>query len=96
MKELLSGPVLLTGWLFVLSLALFFTMGYDKLQAQRGGWRVPERSLFTLALLGGAIGGWLGMRAFRHKTLHRTFSLGFPALAILQAALWIWVNYRYV
>lgn len=94
MRDLLSGPVLLTGWLFVLSLALFFTMGYDKLQAQRGGWRVPERSLFTLALLGGAIGGWLGMRAFRHKTLHRSFALGFPALAILQAALWLWVNFR--
>ncbi len=91
----LHGPVPLTAWLFLMSLLLFFTMGYDKAQARRGGRRVPERTLFALAFLGGAIGGFFGMRAFRHKTLHPQFALGFPALALLQAALWIWCAFRF-
>ena len=91
MKEILAylgGPAYaLAAWLFVMSLALFLLMGFDKTQARRGAWRVPEKRLFLLAALGGAVGGVFGMFAFRHKTRHWTFVLGFPALALLQLAL---------
>ena len=76
----------LAALLFIMSLVLFLTMGYDKVQARRGGWRVPEKRLFLLAALGGAIGGFFGMVAFRHRTRHTAFVLGFPALALIQAA----------
>lgn len=72
----------------VLGLAL---MGYDKARAQAGRYRVPEKSLLLTAACGGAAGVWLGMRLFRHKTLHTRFSLGVPVLFALQAGLiWLW------
>ena len=54
-------------------LITFLTYGYDKLQAIRGGRRVPERTLLMLALIGGALGGWAGMLIWRHKTNHASF-----------------------
>jgi len=82
---------LLPVWLALMSLILLLVMGIDKRCAQRGLWRVPERRLFLLALLGGAWGGWLGMPLFRHKTKHLAFRLGFPALALLQLGLCVWL-----
>lgn len=85
---------LLPLWLALMSLVLFAVMGADKRRAKQGSWRVPEKTLFLLALLGGAIGGVLGMRAFRHKTKHWTFAWGFPTLALLQLALCFWLFLR--
>lgn len=82
---------LLIAWLALWSLVLLAVMGIDKRRARRGLWRVPEKRLFLLALLGGAWGGWLGMGLFRHKTRHWTFRLGFPALALLQLGLCVWL-----
>ena len=48
--------------------------------------RIPEKTLFAFAVVGGALGGTLGMYGFRHKTLHKTFAIGFPLLAIVQIA----------
>lgn len=86
--------LLLPVWLFLASLVLLAVMGADKRRARRGLRRVPEKTLFLLALLGGAWGGWLGMRLFRHKTKHRSFVLGFPLLALLQLALCAWLFLR--
>ena len=66
--------------------AAFVLMGVDKKRARRSAWRIPERVLFLPAVLGGALGGLAGMRVFHHKTKHRSFALGFPALAIIQIA----------
>jgi uncharacterized membrane protein YsdA (DUF1294 family) len=85
---------LLPLWLMLMSLVLFVVMGADKRRAKAGVWRVPEKTLFLLALLGGAIGGMLGMRVFRHKTKHWTFAWGFPILALLQLALCFWLFLR--
>ena len=82
---------LLPLWLALMSLVLFAVMGADKRRAKKGAWRVPEKTLFLLALLGGAIGGVLGMRVFRHKTKHWYFAWGFPVLALLQLALCFWL-----
>ena len=62
-------------------------MGIDKSKAKRNAWRIPEATLFLVALLGGAIGSTLGMHFFRHKTKHWYFRLGMPAIAILEYAL---------
>ena len=85
---------LLPLWLALMSLVLFVVMGADKRRAKAGSWRVPEKTLFLLALLGGAIGGVIGMRVFRHKTKHWTFAWGFPILALLQLALCFWLFLR--
>lgn len=71
-------------WLCVMSLVTFLVMGSDKLRAKRGTRRVPEARLFLLALLGGGVGGFLGMYAFRHKTRHPHFVIGFPLIAAVQ------------
>ena len=85
--DFFGGPAYtLAAWLFIMSLALFLLMGVDKRLARQGARRVPEKRLFLLALLGGAVGGFFGMYAFRHKTRHWYFVLGFSALALLQAA----------
>ena len=73
----------------VMSIILFIVMGRDKALSKTHKRRVPEATLFTLALLGGALGGVLGMQIFRHKTKHTKFVLGFPALMLLQWTLLI-------
>ena len=77
-------------YLLAVNVAAFLLMGADKGQARRGAWRVPERTLFLPVLLGGALGGVLGMQAFRHKTRHWYFRWGFPLLAALQIGLAVW------
>ena len=74
-----------------MSFVLFAMMGIDKALAKRGAWRVPEKTLFLLALLGGALGGIIGMYFFRHKTRHWYFVYGIPAILLLQIALVMFV-----
>lgn len=71
-----------TSWLFMLA---------DKQKAIRGAWRIPEATLLTLAALGGSLGAVLGMRMFRHKTLHLKFSLGLPVLLAVHILLLIFL-----
>lgn len=63
----------------------FVMMGFDKNRARRQKQRIPEKQLWGVALLGGALGGSLGMRYFRHKTKHAAFKFGFPLLVVLEA-----------
>lgn len=78
--------LLLFGYLLLMSLILFAFMGADKRRAKRRTWRVPERTLFWLAALGGGLGGVLGMLAFRHKTRHASFCIGMPLLMLFNFA----------
>lgn len=61
---------------------------------RRGAWRVPEKTLFLLPLLGGSVGALLGMRVFRHKTKHWYFVWGVPAILLAQLALAVWLLCR--
>lgn len=74
-------------YLLAMNLLLFAVMGIDKYKAKHQLWRIPERTLFVLAAIGGSLGGILGMRIFHHKTLHPQFRYGFPAILILQLIL---------
>lgn len=65
-------------------------MGIDKAKAKRHAWRIPEKVLFLVSLLGGSIGTWAGMYIFRHKTKHWYFVVGMPAILILQIAAGVW------
>ena len=73
-------------YLLAVNLLLFALMGIDKWKAKRGAWRIPEKTLFLTAALGGSIGGILGMKVFRHKTRHNSFKYGFPAILLAQLA----------
>ena len=93
MRELIDIAALAC---FGVSLALLIMMGLDKRRARTGGRRVPERTLFLLALLFGAPGGLLGMYAFRHKTRHWYFVLGFWVLAAVQLGALAFCAYRFM
>ena len=73
-------------YLAAINVIAFAAMGIDKAKARAGKWRIAEGTLFALAALGGALGGTLGMRVFHHKTKHKEFRFGFPALLCLQCA----------
>ena len=78
-------------YLLLINAAAFILMLVDKIKATKNLWRIPERTLFGSALLGGSVGALLGMYTFRHKTKHLSFTLGMPSILIAQIALAIWI-----
>ena len=80
-------------YLAAVNLAAFAAMGLDKRRARKGRWRIRERTLFLLALLGGSIGSLAGMRCFRHKTKHPRVVWGMPAILALHLLL-AWLYFR--
>ena len=79
-------------YLAVINVATFFTFGIDKLKAKHAKWRIREAALLTLAVLGGSIGAWLGMKVWRHKTMHKKFKYGIPLILLAQIALIYFIN----
>lgn len=75
---------LLIAYIIIINLAGFLLMGIDKLRARRRKWRIPERTIFIIALLYGSIGVFIGMYLFRHKTRKLRFSIGIPAIMVIQ------------
>ena len=82
----------LTAYLLIINLAAFVTFGADKRRAKRHRWRVPERTLFLFAILGGSVGAVCGMCAFHHKTQHWYFKYGLPAILFAHIALALWLT----
>ena len=92
---------LLAYWLVLINLAAFFVYGYDKVLAKRSEKRknvrrVPEKTLLLLAAVGGSLGALLGMKVWRHKTLHGRFRFGVPLMLVLHIlvifGLWLYWN----
>ena len=81
-------------YLAAINLVTFLVYGIDKLRAKRGAWRIPEKTLFLLPILGGSVGAIAGMKVFHHKTKHWYFKYGLPLILILQLALVVWLKIR--
>lgn len=83
--------MILICYLSAVNLLTLVLMGLDKGKARRGARRIPEKTLFLTAAIGGSVGAIAGMFLFRHKTRHLSFVLGLPAILLAQlcAALWL-------
>lgn len=81
-------------YLAVINVVTFFMYGIDKWKAKKSKWRIPEATLLMMAVLGGSIGVWLGMKVWHHKTLYKKFRYGVPAIIIVQIALIGYFLYR--
>ena len=86
MQYLIWGGI---AYLIVINLVTFIVFGVDKAKAKKHAWRVPEKTLFLLAIIGGSVGAIIGMYTFRHKVRKWYFVVGIPAILIIQlAAAW--------
>ncbi|MEA3441587.1 MAG: DUF1294 domain-containing protein [Chloroflexota bacterium] len=74
-------------WLAIINLTTFLVYGYDKYRAATGGWRVSERTLLLLAIIGGSVGALIGMHLFRHKTAKASFQWRFWSILAVQVIL---------
>ena len=74
-------------YLFAINIVSFFLYGIDKYKAKKNKWRIPEATLLMIAVIGGSIGAWVGMRLWHHKTMHKKFKYGIPLIIIMQIAL---------
>lgn len=79
--------LLILSYLIIVNFIGFLMMGIDKQKAIKGAFRIPEATLFVIAMIGGSIGSIIGMYTFRHKTRHFSFVYGMPAILILQVIL---------
>ena len=71
----------------------FMVYGIDKLKAKKEKWRIPEATLLLLAIVGGSIGAWCGMKVWHHKTMHKKFKYGVPLILMIQIGLYLyWIT----
>ncbi len=82
----------LTYLLLAINVLTFLIYGLDKYKAKRARWRISERTLLSMALVGGSIGTWLGMKVWHHKTMHKKFKYGIPAILSLQIVLTLFLH----
>ena len=82
-------------YLILINITGFAVMGIDKWKARKQAWRIPEKTLFLISILGGSIGSIAGMYTFHHKTKHWYFVIGMPFILIVQvaASCYIYISY---
>lgn len=73
-------------YLAAVNIAAYAAFGWDKYKARYGRWRIPEKTLLMLALIGGSVGAWLGMKMFRHKIRKAKFKIGVLVILTVQCA----------
>ena len=78
-------------YLLAVNAVTFIVYGIDKYKAKHAKWRISEATLLLLAVVGGSIGAWCGMKVWHHKTMHKKFKYGVPIIFILQVALAVWI-----
>ena len=78
---------ILITYFIIINLITFAVFGIDKMKAVKDKWRIPEKVLFLLSIIGGSVGAILGMYTFRHKTKKPAFKFGIPAILIVQIVL---------
>ncbi|WP_026651673.1 DUF1294 domain-containing protein [Butyrivibrio proteoclasticus] len=89
----MNSLYLIAIYLITVNIIGFALMGIDKRRARRNAFRVPEATLFAIAIVGGSIGSILGMYIFKHKTKHWYFKFGMPIILVLQIALVVFLYY---
>lgn len=67
---------------------------WDKQKAKHGKWRIPEATLWAIALLGGSVGSYATMKTIRHKTKHKSFMIGFPLIIVFQFAIITFILFK--
>ena len=82
----------LTYYLLAINAVAFIMYGIDKYKAKKAKWRISEATLLMLAVLGGSIGAWMGMKVWHHKTIHKKFKYGIPAILLMQIALMAYLH----
>ena len=83
--------IYIVGSLIIINLITFLFYGIDKLKAKKGKWRISETTLLLLAIIGGSIGAWLGIKKWHHKTLHKKFKYGIPLIIFAQIVVAIYM-----
>ena len=78
-------------YLAVITVVTFLVYGIDKWKAQHKRWRIPENVLLGLAAIGGSVGAWLWMQVWHHKTQHKKFQYGVPAIFVAQVAVILFI-----
>ncbi len=79
-------------YLLIMNIAGMIVCGMDKKKAIRHQWRIPERNIFMIAILGGSIGVLIGMHVFRHKTKHKQFTIGIPLILLCQIFIYLLIK----
>lgn len=83
-------------YLILINALGFLLMLIDKQKARKKKWRIPEATLMTVAAMGGSIGSLAGMYTFRHKTLHKKFSIGIPVILVIQIIVAVVVLFQFL
>lgn len=79
-------------YLLAINAVTFTVYGVDKYKAKKAQWRISEATLLLLAVLGGSIGAWMGMKVWHHKTMHKKFKYGIRAILLIQIALMAYLH----
>lgn len=81
-------------YLLAINVFAFFLYGIDKWKAKRSKWRIPEMTLLSIAVIGGSVGAWIGMKVWHHKTMHKKFKYGIPLILFAQIAIALFISFR--
>ena len=87
-------PSCLAYYLLAINAVAFIMYGIDKYKAKKAKWCISEATLLLLAVLGGSLGAWMGMKVWHHKTMHKKFKYGIPAILLIQIALMAYLHMK--
>ena len=82
---------IIIGYAIVINVITLLMYGIDKWKAKHSKWRIPEATLLIMAAVGGSIGAWTGIKLFHHKTLHKKFKYGVPAIFLIQLGIVVFI-----
>ena len=82
---------IIIGYVIVINVITLMIYGIDKWKAKHSKWRIPEATLLIMAAVGGSIGAWTGIKLFHHKTLHKKFKYGVPAIFLIQLGIVVFI-----
>ena len=82
---------IIISYVIVINVITLMMYGIDKWKAKHSKWRIPEATLLIMAAVGGSIGAWTGIKLFHHKTLHKKFKYGVPAIFLIQLGIVVFI-----